>query len=84
MEEEKENTTKHRGPLVTERPPRGFGMAGHLCVELQVIIGGLLLAVMQSHVSKGNLISKEGSPTASFNPVPTLLGPNPSTVHFYS
>lgn len=41
VEEEKENTTKHRGPLATERPPRGFGMTGHLCVELQVIIGGL-------------------------------------------
>lgn len=66
------------------RPPLGFRMAAHPCVDLQAIIGGLPIGCNVEPRVEGNLISKEGSPTASFNPVPTLLGPNLSTVHFYS
>lgn len=45
-----------------------------MCVELQAIIGGLPVGPKEFRtVSKGNLISREGSPAASFNPVPTPL-----------
>lgn len=79
----RENTTEHGGPLVTGRLPCGF-WAGWSRVDYRQLSVGSLLALMYSHVSKGNLTSEERSPTASFNPVPTLLGPNASTVHFYS
>lgn len=55
-----------------------------MCVELQAIISGLPDGPnVEPHV-KGEPDPKERSPTASFNPVPTLLGPNPSMVHSYS
>lgn len=83
LRREGKKATKHSGPPVTETAA-GYGHGWSCVLNYRQLLVGSLLALMQSHVSKGNLIPKERSSTGSFNPVPTLLGPNPSTVHSYS